>query len=63
MADHQRSQASNPEHFDLYVSRQYALYMNVFVAVIGGALFMATAAYVKNDRKRALQQMVQGNLS
>jgi hypothetical protein len=60
VADYQRSGITEPSHFDMYISRQYALYMTIFVAVVGGAFFLLTAIYVKKDRRRANQHMLGG---
>lgn len=58
VSDYQRSGITEPSHFDMYISRQYALYMTIFVAVVGGAFFLLTAIYVKKDRRRANQHLL-----
>ena len=36
-----------------FISLQYAMYITVFICVIGGGLFLATALFVGEDRARA----------
>ncbi len=61
VADYQRSGIDEPTDLDYFISRRYALYMTIIVAVLGGAFFLLTASYVKHDRRRANQQLIGGN--
>ncbi len=42
-----------------FISLQYALYLNCFVCVLGGAFFLATALFVGEDKARA-DRLVKG---
>jgi hypothetical protein len=35
-----------------FISLQYALYVSCFVCVLGGALFLATALFIQQDRQQ-----------